>query len=152
MELLEEGVIPFVKIPINPDAYINFNELSMDAAIQDEKVEDQDLLKQVGLKLQDEIIVNFFQELEDLDDGPKNSKELTHAFHKRGINIRYLGRMATEIKHNFLKEIAVREILARAIKVLIRDGLSFLKDEPNGFTIEDVKKCVLHYLNEILTL
>jgi len=69
----------------------------------------------------------------------------------RGINERYLGRLATQCQHNFVKEMAVREILAIGMEVLVKDGLSFLRDEPNGYTLDDVKKCVLHYLNEILT-
>ena len=90
--------------------------------------------------------------MEELEICPKNSEELNFFMKQRGINLRYLGRMATECEYNFLKELAVREILALSIKVLVRDGLSFLRDEPNGYTMEDVKKCVLHYLNEIFTL
>ena len=46
-----------------------------------------------------------------------------------------------------MRELAVREMLARTIKVLIRDGLSFLV-EPDE---EDAKAVVVHYLNECLT-
>ncbi len=105
----------------------------------------------MGLKLQDEIIPEFFIQLEEMEDCPKNSEELVGSFHSRGINMRYLGRITTEISHNFIKELAVREILASALTVLIRDGLSFLTEEANGFSVEDVKKCILHYLNEVLS-
>ena len=86
-----------------------------------------------------------------LVEEPRNCHELTESMHRRGINMRFLGRVATEAKHNFHRELAVREIFARSIKVLIRDGLSFLKEEPSGFTIVDVKKCVLYYFNEIFS-
>jgi len=70
---------------------------------------------------------------------------------ERGINRKYLGKMTTEVDYNFFKELAVREILASSLTILIRDGLSFLTEEASGFTIKDVKKCILHYLNEVLT-
>jgi len=35
---------------------------------------------------------------------------------------------------------------------LIRDGLSFLIEDENGFNHEDVRKSILHYFNEIFTL
>lgn len=91
------------------------------------------------------------EELKNLREEPRTSQELTSSMHKHGINMRLLGRVAIEATFNFHRELAVREIVARSIKVLIRDGLSFLKDEPNGFSVEDVKKCVLYYYNEIFT-
>lgn len=84
-------------------------------------------------------------------EAPRDTEELLNLIREHGINVRYLGRFATEIEHNHLRELATREIIARSIKVLVRDGLSFLRDEPNGFTKEDIKKCVIHYLNEIFT-
>lgn len=82
---------------------------------------------------------------------PKSHEQLIEAFHSTGVNMRYLGQMANDISFNFLKELAVREILVLALDILIRDGLSFLIEEANGFRETDVRKCVLHYLNEMLS-
>jgi hypothetical protein len=42
-------------------------------------------------------------------------------------------------------------VIARSAKLLIKDGLTFLADdEEAGFRSENIKKCVLHYLLEIL--
>lgn len=69
----------------------------------------------------------FVDELDNLDCHPLNGKLLTEEMHKRGINMRYLGRIAQSAKLSHIRELCVREMLARTIKVLIRDGLSFLE-------------------------
>lgn len=72
--------------------------------------------------------------------------------HARGIGTAFLGKIAVLGKHNFTRELAVREVLARTIKMLIRDGLSFLVEDSADFSHDDVRKCILHYFNEIFTL
>ena len=45
------------------------------------------------------------------------------------------------------------EVIARSAKVLIRDGLTFLaEDEEAGFQSANIKRCVVHYLQEIFNL
>ena len=52
-----------------------------------------------------------------------------------------------------MREMAVVEVIARSAKVLIKDGLTFLADdEEAGFKSENIKKCVLHYLQEIFNM
>lgn len=47
----------------------------------------------------------------------------------------------------------VIDVVARAAKLLIKDGLTFLADdEEAGFKGENIKKCVLHYLHEIFNM
>jgi hypothetical protein len=72
--------------------------------------------------------------------------------HKKGINATFLGKIAVQGAHNFTRELAVREVLTRTIKMLIRDGISFLVDDPGGFSHDDIRKVILHYFNEIFTL
>ena len=97
--------------------------------------------------LQDVVIPAFIRELDHLECEPATGTQLVDEMHRRGINCRYLGRIANECSYNHLRELAVREMVARVIKVLIRDGLSFLV-EPDE---EDAKAVVVHYLNECLT-
>ena len=97
------------------------------------------------------MIPKLLKDIQNFDHNPRTSFELTTLMHNRGINMRYLGRIALDASYNYVRELAVREILSRSIKVLIRDGLSFLKEEPNGFNQIDIKKCILHYLNEVFT-
>lgn len=48
---------------------------------------------------------------------------------------------------------AVIEVIARSAKLLIKDGLTFLADdEEAGFKAENIKKCILHYFQEIFNM
>ena len=70
--------------------------------------------------------------------------------HQRGIPLRYLGKVATTAELNHTREIAVTEIIARASKILIKDGLTFLsEDEESGFSHNNVRKLLQHYMHEI---
>ena len=54
---------------------------------------------------------------------------------------------------NHVREMAVIEVIARSAKQLIKDGLTFLaEDEEAGFRSSNIKRCVLHYLQEIFNL
>ena len=83
---------------------------------------------------------------------PLDSRQLSKEMHAQGISMKFLGRIALTTNHNFIKELAVREVLVRTVKILIRDGLSFLIEDENGFNHEDVRKSILHCFNEIFTL
>lgn len=127
--------------PLNPDAHCVLEEAAPGA------MSDADELRAASHVLQDTVIPELIRELDELECEPALGKHLVEEMHKRGINARYLGRIANECRYNHLRELAVREMLARTIKVLIRDGLSFLV-EPDE---EDAKAVVVHYLNECLT-
>lgn len=84
---------------------------------------------------------------------PLNHQQLTKELHSRGISIRNLGKICTKAQLNNVREIAVIDILARSIKLLCKDGLSFLADDNDaGYNSETIKKYVLHYLVEIFAM
>ena len=57
--------------------------------------------------------------------------------------MRLLGKICTTAALNHTREIAVTEVVARAAKKLVKDGLVFLsEDEEAGFTTGNIKKCV----------
>eukprot|EP00771_Trimastix_marina_P000058 gnl/Trimastix_PCT/1058.p1 GENE.gnl/Trimastix_PCT/1058~~gnl/Trimastix_PCT/1058.p1 ORF type:complete len:1404 (-),score=522.83 gnl/Trimastix_PCT/1058:348-4559(-) len=128
---------PIETTPLNPDAYASRNEADMAQ------------LAACHGHLQGEVIGRFIDELERLECAPLTGTELAEEMHKRGINMRYLGRIAT-VRWIHLRQLAVREMLARTIKVLIRDGLYFSSDK-REYNEENAKYIVLHYLNEIFT-
>eukprot|EP00743_Colponemidia_sp_Colp-15_P010245 GILK01011263.1.p1 GENE.GILK01011263.1~~GILK01011263.1.p1 ORF type:complete len:1014 (+),score=191.11 GILK01011263.1:62-3103(+) len=144
---------PIVRKPLNPSA---FTDPCNALADQNEKTSSvnsrakQDLVALSKL-LHDTVIPECFRDYDGVTEAPLTGRVVTNEFHHRGINMRFLGRMAVEAPHNHVRELAVREILARTIKVLIRDGLSFLTEDPNGFVEMDAKKMVIHYLNEVFT-
>ena len=85
--------------------------------------------------MKDENLTELIDDLNNIDEDPLNARELKTTLHKRGIPMRYLGKICTNAQLNHTREIAVIEIIARASKLLIRDGLVFLsEDEDAGFT------------------
>lgn len=133
---------PSSKASLNPDAFLPGHGTK----------EDRDEIIRVSIKLQERIIPQFVNELTNLTIMPLDGRQLTNEMHKRGIGMSFLGKIAVMGKHNFTRELAVREVLTRTIKMLIRDGLSFLVEDSVGFSHEEIKKCILHYFNEIFTL
>jgi hypothetical protein len=119
--------------------------------LRKENSEDQEEIHQASQRLRDMTIVAFVNELNNMDIVPNSSFALTELMHSRGINMRYIGRISLEVKHNFARELLVREALARSIKVLVRDGQSFLKDQISEESGLDAKKLMIQYLNEIFT-
>lgn len=117
-----------------------------------ENKEDRTGILIASQKLKEDVIQRFIMELNNLEVIPSCSWDLTYNFHKRGINMRYLGLIALDVKHNFMRELMIREILARSIKVLIRDAQSFLRDQTIEDTNLDAQKLIIKYLNEIFTI
>ena len=77
-----------------------------------------------------------------------DGQSLSRLMHRRGINIRYLGRLATFAEgHNTrlraLKDLAVQEMIARAFKHLAN---RYMKNLPMAFATE----CLAHLLNCLL--
>lgn len=68
--------------------------------------------------------------------------------HYRGISLRYLGKIASDVKPNFLKEIAIREMIARAFKGIIRKALRGLRELTSKMTEYHLKKMVCHFMNK----
>jgi len=67
--------------------------------------------------------------------------------------LRYLGKICINAKLNHTREIVVMEIIARTAQKLIKDGLLYLsEDEEASFTMNNIRKCVKHYLNEIFNV
>ncbi|KAJ4459329.1 putative protein TIF31 [Paratrimastix pyriformis] len=129
---------PLQITPLNPDAFYTRDEAGTTA------------LRGCSRYVLETVVPRFIEELEELECTPLTPEDLTEEMHRRGINMRYLGRIAgTRLSH--LRQLCVREILARTIKVLIRDGLFFMNEERPNYTEDDAKAVIVHYLNEIFT-
>ena len=90
--------------------------------------------------------------MQDLKEGevgfPMDGQSLARLMHKRGINIRYLGKLATLAKEQgsrlqALKALATQEMIARAFK---HSANHYLKDLPTTFATT----CLTHLLNCLL--
>jgi len=111
---------------------------------------DQEEIVRASQALKDEGLSGLINDLNNVDEDPLNSDELKQVMHSRGLPLRLLGKICTNAALNHTREIAVTEVVARAAKKLVKDGLVFLsEDDEAGFTMHNIKKCVQHYLHEI---
>jgi protein TIF31 len=99
--------------------------------------------------LRSKVIPELVQDLHDGDVGfPMDGQSLSQLLHKRGINIRYLGKLAQLSKEKgsrleALTTLLVQEMIARAFKHIAN---RYLRNVPAPF----VASCVAHMLNCLL--
>lgn len=72
-------------------------------------------------------------------DGPT----LTSILHSRGINLRYLGLIASGTTKTFIRDLAIREMVTRASKHILR---AILKETPD----HQLSSVISHFLNCLL--
>ncbi|KAF7590523.1 Intracellular distribution of mitochondria [Aspergillus hancockii] len=99
--------------------------------------------------LRSKVMPELIQDLHDGDVGfPMDGQSLSQLLHKRGINIRYIGRLAQMSKEkgarlDALSILLVQEMIARGFKHIAN---KYLRDVPAPFTAS----CVAHLLNCLL--
>ena len=62
-----------------------------------ERESDQEEILRAGQKLKDEIIEKLVEDLNNVDEDPLTSESLEKLLHSRGICIRYLGKICTNV-------------------------------------------------------
>ena len=90
--------------------------------------EEQEEVYRASLKISDEIIPQLVKDLNDLEEDPLSSNEITKMMHTRGLCMRHLGKVCSESSLNHIREMFVIEVVSRCAKLLIRDGLSVLAE------------------------
>lgn len=97
--------------------------------------------------LTEQLIPDFVRELKDSETSfPMDGQSLTQQLHKRGINVRYLGKIAsiaTDPRLQCLKDIALQDMVSRAFKHI---AAKHLRNTPGPL----VSSCVSHLLNCLL--
>lgn len=134
---------------LNPDVFSG-----QQPHTEEEKAEyeqDEKDVRAVCEYLRSDVIPGFLRELQDGETGfPMDGSSLTSTIHKRGINVRYLGELAslsgakTEDKRmQALKQLCVQEMVGRAFKHICNRHLRAL---PPAFS----QSCISHMLNCLL--
>lgn len=135
------------KLALNPDAFsgqVPQTKEEKELWAQDEK-EVQDACNHLRSK----VIPDLIQDLHDGDVGfPMDGQSLTQLLHKRGINVRYIGKLAqlsTEkgARLHALSILLVQEMIARAFKHIAN---RYLRNVPAPFAAP----CASHLLNCLL--
>ncbi|KAL6695268.1 clustered mitochondria domain-containing protein [Trichoderma pleuroticola] len=133
------------KFALNPDAFSGQTPRT-----EEEKAEleaDEQEVRAAGEYLRDRVIPEFLRELTDSDISfPMDGQSLGRILHKRGINIRYLGKITTLAVNDrlrCLREICIQDMVARAFKHV---SANYLRSLPVPFA----PSCVSHLLNCLL--
>ncbi|PTB75460.1 hypothetical protein M440DRAFT_1402976 [Trichoderma longibrachiatum ATCC 18648] len=133
------------KFALNPDAFSGQVPIT-----DEEKAEleaDEKEVRAAGEYLRDRVIPELLRELVDSDISfPMDGQSLGRILHKRGINIRYLGKitsLATNDRLRCLREICIQDMVARAFKHV---AANYLRSLPMPFA----PSCLSHLLNCLL--
>lgn len=152
------------QLALNPDVFTD-NPLGGDAtAIR----RDEDLVRDAGTYLRDVTIPGLVAEWHLLKSLPMDSATLTNAMHRRGINMRYLGSMVSQVdkivadageaktpqleeRATFIKDLCLHEMVIRAAKHVLRDWLRMAPVHESSTVIAHFFNCLLGGLESIAT-
>ncbi|CAF3833852.1 unnamed protein product [Rotaria magnacalcarata] len=133
-------------VRFNPDLFQPY--VTLDQA-PDETAADIKLLKEAAEYLVLKQIPLMIQDFQDHSAVPVDGESLSEAMHSRGINIRYLGRVAQLVTQQsslaYIYEIVVTEILCQSAKHVFRTYLQSVPTHILSFSIS-------HFLNCFLTI
>ncbi|KAG0305797.1 Intracellular distribution of mitochondria [Dissophora globulifera] len=113
------------------------------------KAEQESTVREASKFLRDNVIAVLLQDFTAYVVSPIDGGSLTKAMHRRGINMRYLGRIATLAKESnelglvHIHYLAMQEMVVRSVKRIIRKAL-------RGLPTTHIPDCVSHILNCVL--
>lgn len=130
---------------LNPDAFSG--QEPQTEAEKEELAQDEREVRLAAEYLRGTVIPDLVHDLKEGDVGfPMDGQSLSRLLHKRGINVRYLGKLATLAEGKrltALHTLAVQEMISRAFKHVAGNYLRYL---PIPFT----GACIAHLLNCLL--
>ncbi|KAK3379425.1 clustered mitochondria-domain-containing protein [Lasiosphaeria ovina] len=131
---------------LNPDVFSG--QLPQTDEEKAELREDEENVRAACAYLRDGVIPQLLYDLKESDIGfPMDGRSLTRLLHRRGVNMRYLGKLATLSADNSrvecLSKLCVREMIARSFKHVAAQYLKYL---PLPLT----SPCLSHLFNCLL--
>ncbi len=135
------------KLAFNPDVFCG--QVPQTEEEKKEWTEDEQEVRAACTHLKTKVMPDLVHDLQEGDVGfPMDGESLSRLLHKRGINIRYLGEIASlaerqGLRLQALNALSVQEMIARAFKHIANRELRHL---PPHF----IPYCVAHLLNCLL--
>ncbi|EEH44643.1 translation initiation factor 3 subunit CLU1 [Paracoccidioides brasiliensis Pb18] len=135
------------KLALNPDVFSG--QVPQTDEEKEEWAQDEEEVRSACQYLISKIIPELIQDLHNGDVGfPMDSRSLTQLLHKRGINVRYLGKLARLSQEKgqrlaALSTLLIQEMVSRAFKHIANRYLRYL---PPPFAAS----CISHLLNCLL--
>ena len=134
-------------LSLNPDVFSG--QVPQTNEEKEEWANDEREVRAVCAHLHKKIIPEMIKDLREGEVGfPMDGQSLSRLMHRRGVNLRYLGKLATlteneDARLRALKALTVQEMVARAFKHVAH---RYLKHLPMAFTAN----CLCHLLNCLL--
>eukprot|EP00826_Nyctotherus_ovalis_P065616 TRINITY_DN964_c0_g1_i17.p1 TRINITY_DN964_c0_g1~~TRINITY_DN964_c0_g1_i17.p1 ORF type:complete len:649 (+),score=113.42 TRINITY_DN964_c0_g1_i17:758-2704(+) len=133
--------LPSKRIALNPDS---FDSLSYADPV---RTEDQSVIGAVFDKVKNDLVEELIEELNTNQDYMIiDAEHLGRIAHNKGINLKFLGRLALKACSAYIKEIACTLALSRGIKRLVLNAVASIKDS------QDPRDVVLSYLNHVFSV
>lgn len=133
------------KYSLNPDVFSGQVPHTVEETAELEADEKQ--VRAACTYLREQVIPGLLRELSDSDVSfPMDGQSLSRLLHKRGINIRYLGKvasLATDGRLKCLREICIQDMVARSFKHI---SATYLRTLPLPFA----PACISHLFNCLL--
>ncbi|KAL3593910.1 Intracellular distribution of mitochondria [Fusarium poae] len=133
------------KFALNPDAFSG--QVPQTDEEKAEFAADEEEVRAAGAYLREQVIPDLLKELSDSEISfPMDGQSLSRLLHKRGINVRYLGKVAelsNDGRLRCLREICVQDMVSRAFKHI---SGAYLRHLP----VPAVPAAVSHLLNCLL--
>eukprot|EP00027_Filamoeba_sp_ATCC50430_P001401 CAMPEP_0168547004 /NCGR_PEP_ID=MMETSP0413-20121227/3799_1 /TAXON_ID=136452 /ORGANISM="Filamoeba nolandi, Strain NC-AS-23-1" /LENGTH=1303 /DNA_ID=CAMNT_0008577217 /DNA_START=67 /DNA_END=3978 /DNA_ORIENTATION=+ len=134
-----------LKYTFNPNSLCDFK---IDAP-KEEIEEDEKAVQALGSFLKEAVIPSMIEEWAYLVAIPVDGQTLTAVMHSRGINMRYLGYIATIAdKISVIKEVVVREMITRAAKHILRNAIATTEDFHLSVVVAHLLNCLIGKVTE----
>lgn len=132
---------PNKKIPLNPDAFDSLN------AVDPSHTKDHTVLTNLLYSIRSDFIDALVNDLNANEDAMLvDAEHLARLAHSKGINIRFLGKLAFQASFNYVREITVILIISRAVKRLVLNALNEMDANDNP------RDVLISYLNKLLSV
>ena len=134
-------------LTLNPDVFSGQQPQTTEE--QEQWAEDEKEVRAVSKWLHEEVLPRLIRDLEEGEVGfPMDGQSLSSTLHKRGINVRYLGKVAeladkAQHRPQALKTLAEQEMVSRAFK---HAANRYLRETPSPLS----SACAAHLLNCLL--
>ena len=105
---------------------------------------EEDKVKALATYLKETAIQNLITNLQKTENIPTNSVTLSEFFHQNGVNIRYLGYIAEQVKEKNMaqtKYLLEREVFVRCMKHIVN---MYIRDFPSDELVSDL---ITHIFN-----
>ncbi|KAK8199348.1 putative eukaryotic translation initiation factor 3 subunit CLU1/TIF31 [Phyllosticta capitalensis] len=133
---------------LNPDVFTG--QVPQTDEEKEEYARDESDVRAACQHLTDEVIPRLVHDLQEGDVGfPMDGQSLTSLLHKRGINIRYLGKVASlsdnkdEPRLEALRRLAIQEMIARGFKHVANQKIRYLPSPFIGAAVAHLLNCLL---------